>query len=121
MALHLILGNSGAGKSDRLYEHILAEAGQHPKRTYYVLVPEQFTMATQREFVSRQKNHAILNVDVLSFKRLAYRVFEELGRDTLQVLEDTGKNLILRKLAAEEKAVDVLSEVADCGRIAAAQ
>lgn len=101
MALHLILGNSGAGKSDRLYEHILVEAGQHPKRTYYVLVPEQFTMATQREFVSRQKNHAILNVDVLSFKRLAYRVFEELGRDTLQVLEDTGKNLILRKLAAD--------------------
>ena len=101
MALHLILGNSGAGKSDRLYEHILAEAGKYPKRTYYVLVPEQFTMATQREFVSRQKNHAILNVDVLSFKRLAYRVFEELGRDTLQVLEDTGKNLILRKLAGD--------------------
>lgn len=101
MALHLILGNSGAGKSHYLYEHILAEAAGHPKRTYYVLVPEQFTMATQREFVRRQKNHAILNVDVLSFKRLAYRVFEELGKDTLQVLEDTGKNLILQKLAGD--------------------
>lgn len=101
MALHLILGNAGAGKSHYLYEHILSEAGQHPERTYYVLVPEQFTMATQREFVRRQENHAILNVDVLSFKRLAYRVFEELGKDTLQVLEDTGKNLILQKLAGD--------------------
>ena len=101
MALHLILGNSGAGKSHYLYEHILSEAGQHPERTYYVLVPEQFTMATQREFIRRQNAHAILNVDVLSFKRLAYRVFEELGKDTLQVLEDTGKNLILQKLAGE--------------------
>ncbi|MGN0345376.1 MAG: PD-(D/E)XK nuclease family protein [Lachnospiraceae bacterium] len=101
MALHLILGNSGAGKSHYLYEHVLSEAGKHPERTYYVLVPEQFTMATQREFVRRQEKHAILNVDVLSFKRLAYRVFEELGRDTLQVLEDTGKNLILQKLAGE--------------------
>ena len=101
MALHLILGNSGAGKSHYLYEHILSEAGQHPERTYYVLVPEQFTMATQREFVRRQEKHAILNVDVLSFKRLAYRVFEELGKDTLQVLEDTGKNLILQKLAGD--------------------
>lgn len=101
MALHLILGNSGAGKSHFLYAHILSEAAQHPERTYYVLVPEQFTMATQREFVRRQENHAILNVDVLSFKRLAYRVFEELGKDTLQVLEDTGKNLILQKLAGE--------------------
>ena len=101
MALHLILGNSGAGKSHYLYEQILSEAGQHPERIYYVIVPEQFTMATQREFVRRQENHAILNVDVLSFKRLAYRVFEELGKDTLQVLEDTGKNLILQKLAGE--------------------
>lgn len=101
MALHLILGNSGAGKSHYLYEHILAEASKHPERTYYVLVPEQFTMASQRELVRRQKNHAILNVDVLSFQRLAYRVFEELGKDAMQVLEDTGKNLILQKLAGE--------------------
>lgn len=101
MSLHFILGNSGAGKSHYLYERILAEAADNPDRTYYILVPEQFTMATQRELVKRQKNHAILNVDVLSFKRLAYRVFEELGKDTLQVLEDTGKNLILQKLAGE--------------------
>ncbi len=101
MALHLILGNSGAGKSHYLYEHVLEEAAANPGRTYYVLVPEQFTVSTQREFVKRQKNHAILNVDVLSFKRLAYRVFGELGKDTLQVLEDTGKNLILQKLAGE--------------------
>ena len=101
MALHLILGNSGAGKSHYLYEQVLGEARQHPERIYYVIVPEQFTMATQREFVRRQEHHAILNVDVLSFKRLAYRVFEELGKDTLQVLEDTGKNLILQKLAGQ--------------------
>lgn len=101
MALHLILGNSGSGKSEYLYEHILQEAKAHPKRTYYVLVPEQFTMATQRAFVLRQEQRAILNVDVLSFQRLAYRVFEELGRDTMQILEDTGKNLVLQKLADE--------------------
>ena len=59
------------------FNEMISEAGRHPECTYYVLVPEQFTMATQREFVRRQENHAILNVDVLSFKRLAYRVFEE--------------------------------------------
>ena len=50
MALHLILGNSGAGKSHYLYEHVLEEAAANPGRTYYVLVPEQFTVSTQREF-----------------------------------------------------------------------
>ncbi len=99
MALHLILGNSGSGKSHYLYEKILAEAKLHPDRSFFVIVPEQFSMATQREFVRRQERHAILNIDVLSFRRLAYRVFEELGKDSLRILEDTGKNLILQKLA----------------------
>ena len=36
-------------------------------------------MQTQRELVWRQPNHAIMNVDVLSFVRLAYRVFDDLG------------------------------------------
>ena len=33
----------------------------------------------------------LLNVDVLSFERLAHRVFEEVGRDRRQFLEETGK------------------------------
>ena len=44
-----------------------------------------------------------MNVDVLSFARLAYRVFDELGKQNLRVLEETGKNLVLRKLAGEQK------------------
>ena len=43
-----------------------------------------------------------MNIDVLSFKRLAYRVFDELGITRLTVLEETGKNLVLRKLAGQE-------------------
>ena len=99
MSLQFIFGNSGSGKSDYLYSHILSEAGEHPDVNYLILVPEQFTMQTQRELVERQENHAIMNVDVLSFARLAYRVFDELGKQELVILEETGKNLVLRKVA----------------------
>ena len=44
-----------------------------------------------------------MNVDVLSFARLAYRVFDELGKENLMVLEETGKNLVLRKVAEQER------------------
>lgn len=101
MALQLVLGGSGSGKSHYLYEETLKQAQKNPKRRYYFLVPEQFTMAVQREFVVRSRGHAILNIDVLSFKRLAFRVFEELGEDHTQILEDTGKNLMLRRLVGE--------------------
>lgn len=103
MSLQLIFGNSGSGKSGYLYERILEQAEREPDRNFLILVPEQFTMQTQRELVGRQKNHAIMNVDVLSFARLAYRVFDELGMQDVVVLEDTGKNLVLRKVAELKK------------------
>ena len=79
MALQMILGGAGSGKSSWLYEHIIEEAAKHPEQTYLMLVPEQFTLSTQMEFVNRQPRHCIMNIDILSFERLAYRVFDELG------------------------------------------
>ncbi len=103
MSLQFVFGNSGSGKSEYLYEHILAQAAAEPERNFLVVVPEQFTMQTQRELVERQSSHAIMNVDVLSFARLAYRVFDELGKQNLIVLEETGKNLVLRKVAEQKR------------------
>ena len=76
---------------------------EDPEKNYLVLVPEQFTMQTQQKLVELAPNHAIMNIDVLSFKRLAYRVFDDMGMQDIQVLEETGKNLVLRKLAQEQE------------------
>ncbi len=103
MSLQFIFGNSGSGKSDWLYTHVLEQAQKHPKKQFLFLVPEQFTMQTQKEFVDRHPEHAILNIDVLSFQRLAYRVFDDLGMMDFVVLEETGKNLVLRRVAAQEE------------------
>lgn len=103
MALHFIFGSSGSGKSNYIYEHILEQSRQYPRQLFFVVVPEQFTMQTQQELVRRQERHAILNIDVVSFQRLAYRVFDELGLSKLQVLEETGKNLVLRKVAQDKQ------------------
>ena len=103
MSLQFIFGNSGAGKSFYLYEHLIHESLAHPEEKFLVLVPEQFTMQTQKSLVSMHPNGGILNIDVLSFQRLAYRVFEETGTSVGKVLEETGKNLVLRKVAQEHR------------------
>ncbi len=109
MSLQFILGNSGSGKSHYLYEHVISESIQHPDKNYIVIVPEQFTMQTQREFVMRHPRHGIMNIDVLSFARLAFRVLEETGAADRTVLDDEGKNLILRKIAGKvENTLTVL-------------
>ena len=58
-------------------------------------------MQTQKDLVNMHPCHGIMNIDVLSFVRLSYRVFEETGGGTLPVLDDEGKNLILRKIAGD--------------------
>ena len=50
-------------------------------------------MQTQRELVRLQEKNSIMNIDVVSFQRLAYRIFDELGKTNMAVLEETGKNL----------------------------
>lgn len=103
MSLQLVFGGSGSGKSDYVYQKVLREAKGEQEKTFFVLVPEQFTMQTQRELVMRQENHSIMNVDVVSFPRLAYRIFDELGMGNLKILEETGKNLLLRRVAEEQQ------------------
>lgn len=103
MSLQLVVGNSGSGKTSYIYNKIVQEANDNKRKNYLIIVPEQFTMVTQKEIVSATKNKAIMNIDVLSFDRLAYRIFDELGMNNLRILEDTGKSLVLRKVAQEEK------------------
>lgn len=103
MSLQYVFGSSGSGKSHYLYNNIIKESLLHEENSYILIVPEQFTMQTQRDLVSMHPNKGILNIDVLSFERLAYRVLEEVGGFERILLDDLGKSLILRKIAAEKQ------------------
>lgn len=103
MALQFVTGNAGAGKSHRLFQYIIREADLHPEKKYLVIVPEQFTMQTQKKLVGLSPRGGILNVDVLSFQRLAFRVLEETGGNQYPVLEETGKTLVLQRVVQEQR------------------
>lgn len=103
MPLQFIIGNSGAGKSYTAFQSLISDAMSHPEKLYYVIVPEQFTMQTQKTLVQMHPDGGILNIDVLSFERLAYRVLEETGGDIRSVLEETGKNMVLQKLVQKHQ------------------
>ncbi len=103
MALQFYLGGSGAGKSRKLHEDIIAASVREPKRNFLLIVPDQFTMQTQMDLVLEHPNKGIMNIDVLSFGRLTHRILEEVGHTDMPVLDDTGKSLILRKIAETEQ------------------
>lgn len=103
MALQFILGGSGSGKTTQLHEYLHRESIQNPETQYFVVVPEQFTMETQRELVASSPRGGIMNLEVQSFVRLAYRIFQEQGCGREPVLDDMGKTLVLRRVLASHQ------------------
>ena len=103
MSLQFVIGPSGSGKTRYLYDTIIRESMAHPEQQYLFLVPEQYTMQTQKELIRLHPRRGLTNVDVLSFNRLALRVFEDLSVETLTVLDDMGKSMVLRKIAGERR------------------
>lgn len=103
MALQFIFGGAGAGKSYYIYNNIIQQSIENPEKQYLILVPEQFTMQTQKELVTMHPRKGICSIDVLSFERLAFRVLTEMGESQRVLLEETGKSMVLRRVAQEKK------------------
>ena len=103
MSLQIVAGGSGAGKSTYIYSDVIEKSMKYPEKNYIVVVPEQYTMATQKKLVESHPRKGILNIDVVSFERLSYKVFEEIGGQNHPVLDDTGKNLIVRKVLGDNR------------------
>lgn len=100
MSLQFIIGGSGSGKTHKLYEDLIRQSMEEPEGRFFALVPEQFTMQTQKEIVMLHPNHGVMNIDIVSFERLAYRIFEELAIENLSVLDDMGKSMVLRRVSS---------------------
>ena len=120
MALHLYTGSSGSGKSCALYREIIDQSIKNPKDRFFVIVPEQFSMQAQKELVRLHPRHGLLNIDVLSFNRLAHRVFDEVGVKQAELLEEIGKSFVLQKIALDttERMSLLGSSLAKPGNIA---
>ena len=101
MSVQFVLGRAGSGKSEYIYKKILEEAAANPEKNFYLFVPEQYTLTAQLKLLALSDTKALFNVEALSFTRFARRVFNELGTGTLDVLEDTGKSLLISKILKE--------------------
>lgn len=102
--IRIITGDVHSDISRYAVSEMTEHATHHPDEKYIIIVPEQFTLNTQQRVVSLHPNHACMNIDVVSFDRLAHVVLAKLGKDISEVLDDIGKSLILK---------NVMNDIAD--------
>ncbi|SDF30144.1 helicase-exonuclease AddAB subunit AddB [Sporolituus thermophilus] len=104
MALNLILGRAGTGKTRRCLDAVRERLVQAPDGPPLLLiVPEQATFQAERELAATPGLGGFVRAHVMGFRRLAYRVLAETGGGAAPHLTDMGKRLVLRRLLAEHR------------------
>lgn len=101
MTVRYIFGRAGKGKSHRVFQemaHCLADGRDNQ---LVLLVPEQFTLQSERQLIEKLDLPGIMRIEVLSFTRLAERVFAEVGGKTRVLINEQGKQMVLRKIIDE--------------------
>ncbi len=103
MGLKIVAGRAKTGKSTYIYDEIYKEIETSKKVNLILIVPEQMTYQAEYELIDRIKDYGIMSVEILSFKRLGYKVFEEVGGLKIQEINQYGKIMLLKKIFDEHK------------------
>ncbi len=109
MSLQIIYGRAGSGKTSFVLNEIKSRLGQgmsdkhKPHNALVLLVPEQFSFQAEKKLVSEVGTGGILEAEVLSFQRMAYRIFNELGGITYPHIHPSGKAMIIYRILDKMK------------------
>lgn len=77
MSMRLIYGRAGTGKSEFIFNEIKEKLKNNLAQKIYIIVPEQFSYGTEKRLLEGVETKASIKAEVISFKRLAHRVFSE--------------------------------------------
>ncbi|MFQ5410718.1 MAG: PD-(D/E)XK nuclease family protein [Phycisphaerae bacterium] len=106
MGVRLVTGRAGSGKTHRCQSGILHELSRNltdgPRLIY--LVPEQATLQMERSLVAASESRILGRCEVLSFRRLASRIFNESTGTAPLPLSPNGRRMALRYLIGRHAA-----------------
>ena len=103
MAVEFILGASGTGKTRYIYEKMIAQSEVEGHAPIWFVLPEQSNMAAEQDMVSLHPKGGTMEISIVSFTRMAFKVFDERNVHTYDILDDYGKSMLLMKVLKEHE------------------
>ncbi|EHQ89743.1 helicase-exonuclease AddAB subunit AddB [Desulfosporosinus youngiae] len=104
MGFRFVFGRAGSGKSTLCLEEIRAELRREPWGSPLILlVPEQATYQMEVALANTPDLGGSLRAQVLSFRRLGWRVFSETGGGQKVLIGQTGKRMLLRRILLKHR------------------
>lgn len=101
MRLQIVYGRGGSGKSHFILQAIKDRLAQKIQDPIFLLVPEQFTVQAEKNLIQMLGTGGILKTEILSFKRMAHRVFNEVGGITFPHIHPAGKSILLSEILSK--------------------
>jgi ATP-dependent helicase/nuclease subunit B len=98
MSLQFIYGRAGTGKTFYCLNSIKTKQQLDNSRKLVLLVPEQYTLQAERDLINVLGTGGILKTEVLSFRRMAFRVLNEVGGITYPHIHPAGKSMIIYRI-----------------------
>lgn len=101
MSLRLIYGRAGTGKSEYCFNEISERIDKENK--IYIITPEQFSFTSEQKLLNSIKKNAVINAEVITFNRMAYRIRQEVGGITKTNLSKVGKAILIYNILSKKK------------------
>lgn len=101
MSLRLIYGRAGTGKSYYCFNEIKDKINN--ERKIYIITPEQFSFTLEQKLLNSLEKRAVINAEVITFNRMAYRVAGEVSGLTKTNLSKCGKAMLIYRILSMKK------------------
>ena len=105
MSLRIIYGRSGTGKSNYIFNEIAENINDSRKK--YIITPEQFSFSAEKELLEKVNSkwnvNSVINAEVLTFNRMAYRAFQEIEGASKVSLSKSGKAMLVYDILQKGK------------------
>lgn len=101
MSLKFIYGRAGSGKSHYCLRKIKEKIDQKVTARLILIVPEQFSFQSEKNLLATVFESGIIKAEVLTFRRMAFHVFNEVGGLTLKHMNAAGRSMLIYNIIQE--------------------
>ena len=97
------MAQAGTGKTTYLFDQIQSQINQNTKHPIKIITPEQFSFTAEKQLLDTSKNGSMLQAEVITFARMAYRVLNEVGGKTRMRLTSSGRAMLVDHILLTQK------------------
>ena len=101
MGIRIIYGKPGSGKSEFCFKEIASKISE--KNKIYMITPEQFSFTAEQKLMKTVNSNALIQAEVVTLSRMAYRVLNEVGGATKTLLSKSGKAMLIYSILNKYK------------------